>query len=273
MKKFIALMLALTLLPLAVSCGTKDDGEILGSIDDFFDRDKINDHIIDAHAGEQQLPANMDKVYSNLTTALLALEKGEITKLSLSRSAAEYIVAHNEKFDIFKSEESIQQTEAYTFSMLTLDTNTELNGILDSAIKQLKADGTLDRLIAEDIVAHIESDPTPSELPTFDGAKTYKIAVTGDLPPMDYVTADGKAAGFNVSLLSEIAEIAKVNFELVHIDTGARLTALAAETVDAVFWNISYACHVCGDYFITAPKGTLVTESYYDDFFATVLLK
>ena len=38
------------------------------------------------------------------------------------------------------------------------------------------------------------------------GEETYVVGVTGDLPPLDYVAADGTPAGFNVALMDAIAE-------------------------------------------------------------------
>ncbi|MBQ5660201.1 MAG: transporter substrate-binding domain-containing protein [Lachnospiraceae bacterium] len=62
-----------------------------------------------------------------------------------------------------------------------------------------------------ELKAYINSDPEAKDLPYFEGARTIKIGVTGDLPPMDFVAANGKAAGFNIALLTEIANRAQVN--------------------------------------------------------------
>ena len=83
--------------------------------------------------------------------------------------------------------------------MMTMDTNKEVYDILNNAIVEMKADGTLDSLIENELKAYIESDPLAKDLPHFDGARTIKIGVTGDLPPMDFVAANGKTAGFNKS--------------------------------------------------------------------------
>ena len=86
--------------------------------------------------------------------------------------------------------------------MMTMDTNKEVYAILNNAIVEMKADGTLDSLIENELKAYIESDPLAKDLPHFDGARTIKIGVTGDLPPMNFVAANGKAAGFNIALLT-----------------------------------------------------------------------
>jgi hypothetical protein len=74
-------------------------------------------------------------------------------------------------------------------------------------------------------------------MPVIDGAETIKVAVTGALPPMDYVAADGTPAGFNTALLAEISQRIGKNIELVVVDSVGRAAALASGTVDAVFWT------------------------------------
>ena len=90
---------------------------------------------------------------------------------------------------------------------------------------------------------------------------------------MDFVAANGKAAGFNIALLTEIANRANVNFELVQIETGSRAMALSSGKVDAVFWTKSVTCTVCGATGAEKIEGTLITESYFSDYAALIKLK
>ena len=287
-KKILAALLAAVLLLSLCACGqeSNDPGKGDGTNEDFSMKAGLVDNIIDFGVYDEHLQAdhaNSDipaidtseffVIYPNLTTAMLALEKGEVDMLSLSKSTADYMVAHNDKFTLMSMPLEEGKVLVNKISMLTTDTNTELYEILNSGIKQLKENGTMDRLIEEDLKAFITSDPTPSDLPTFEDAPTYKIAVTGDRPPMDFVTADGKAAGFNVALLTEIANIAQVNFEIVQVDSEARLTALASGNVDAVFWVATVDCMDCEKIIGAVPAGTLMTEDYFSEEVAFLVLK
>ncbi|MEE1199617.1 MAG: transporter substrate-binding domain-containing protein [Christensenellales bacterium] len=282
MKKIFAVLLAAAMLLSLCACAQKNDVTVkeevkesavitTGLIDNIFDFNVYLEHRKEKHNDIAMIPEYL--TYPNLSTAMLALEKGEVGMLSLSKSTADYLLARNDKFKLMDFALDEDEVVFNKISMLTTDANTEIYELLDSGIKQLKADGTLDKLIEEELKAYITSDPTPEKLPKFDGAKTYRIAITGDKPPMDFVTADGKAAGFNVALLSEIANIAQVNFEIVQIDSGARLTALATDTVDAVFWVVSANCPYCDEVIETAPEGTLITEDYFTDDVAFLTLK
>ena len=206
--------------------------------------------------------------YSNLSAALMDLENGKIIKLSVTESVANYVAAHNDKFTVSVNKENLKN-----FSMMTSESNTKVYDILNNAIKEMKTDGTLESLIENELKAYINSDPVAKDLPHFDGARTIKIGVTGDLPPMDFVAANGKAAGFNIALLTEIANRTQVNIELVQIETGARTMALSSGKVDAVFWAVAMTCPVCNINATEKVEGTLLTESYFSDYSAFIKLK
>ena len=63
------------------------------------------------------------------------------------------------------------------------------------------------------------------------------MAITGDQPPLDYMTADGQPVGFNTAILAEIRKRLQKNIELVSIESGARSVALSSGEVDMVFWT------------------------------------
>ena len=124
------------------------------------------------------------------------------------------------------------------FAFLMMEDNAALRDEFNAAIEAMKADGTLDRLVQEQIDGLIDGGEfKPVELPHFDGAETVKVAVTGALPPMDYVAADGTPAGFNTAVLAEIGQRTGKNIELVVVDSMGRAAALASGAVDAVFWT------------------------------------
>ena len=108
---------------------------------------------------------------------------------------------------------------------------------INKAINAMREDGTLKKLI-EDNITNLKGDPAPVEIAKIDGADTIKVAVTGDMPGMDCILADGTPAGFNVAFLSELSKRINKNFELVSISSDARGAALSSGQVDALFWVI-----------------------------------
>ena len=114
--------------------------------------------------------------------------------------------------------------------------NTALKKDFDEAIKAMKKDGTL-MTIEERFIKNLgEGEPEEVKFTEFKGAKSIKVAVTGDLPPIDYIAADGRATGYNTAILAEIGKRLKRNIRVISVDAGGRSAALASERADVVFW-------------------------------------
>lgn len=270
MKRVLSILLAGLMLLSLVACSKKDDNVLKLGLLETESQGGHKEHEATVHADRTDVNLkNVEYVYyNNLVSAILDLNSGKVAKIALDKSSAEYVVARNENLTFSTRDDAGYET---AFSMMTMDTNKEVYDILNNAIVEMKADGTLDSLIENELNAYFYMDPEAKELPTFENADTIYIGVTGDLPPMDFVASNGKPAGFNVALLTEIANRAKVNIELVHVETGARPVAISSGKVDAVFWTKSLTCTECNESFYEDIPGTLVTESYFSDASAAVL--
>ena len=271
MKRFLAIILAGLMLLSLAACGAKEDetSNTYARLTAYVNGEKIINHIIKEHP---EIPSNTSTKplqYDSLNSALMGLKSGKAAGLLVDNMTGKYIAAHNSEFAYSEA----KAAHKIDYLMMTMDTKKEVYDILNNAIKDMKADGTLDALIENELKAYIESDPVAKDLPHFDGAKTIKIGVTGDLPPMDFVASNGKAAGFNIALLTEIANRAQVNFELVQIETGARAISLSSGNVDAIFWTSNYVCPTCGEVWSEEVEGTIVTESYFSSEFGSITLK
>ena len=187
--------------------------------------------------------------YDTLDAMLMALKAGDIGSMEIYQSVGRYLCATNDNlrlgmsYDLSKERNAFAQEVFSTilgndFAFLILEGNAELRDQFNEAIASMKADGTLDRLVQEQIEEVIAGgEAAPITMPVTDGARTIRVAVTGSLPPMDYVAADGTPAGFNTAVLAEIASRAGFNIEMVVVDSIGRAAALASGTVDAVFWT------------------------------------
>ena len=272
MKRFLAIILAGLMLLSLAACGGKDDKVVKAGALEGSGMDSMRTEEHWAHKREENKDSSDVKIefvnYNNLSAALMDLESGKIVGVGLEECTANYTAARNDKVTVVKNTDKMTN-----FSMMTMENNKEVYDILNNAIKEMKADGTLATLIENELKAYIESDPEPKDLPHFDGSRTIKVGVTGDIPPMDFVASNGKAAGFNIALLAEIANRAQVNIEIVQIESGARAMALSSGKVDAVFWTKSATCTVCNSTATEKIDGTIVTESYYSDYTASIRLK
>ena len=114
--------------------------------------------------------------------------------------------------------------------------NTALKNDFDEAIKAMKKDGTL-MALQEKFIANVgANEPEEVQLTEFKGSTPIKVAVTGDLPPIDYIAADGRATGYNTAILAEIGKRLKRNIRIMSVEAGGRSAALASGRADVIFW-------------------------------------
>ena len=250
------------------ACAAKEEITKIGLLTLEGQNDEYNNHIAITHGNGMDGYENA--FYNNLSTALLDLKSGNIGLINSETSMAEYVVARNPEFEILGSDAEIFEVQ---YAMMTMDSSTEVYDILNKAIVDMKSDGTLVALVENELKAYLYSDPEVKELPHFDGAMTIRVGVTGDLPPMDFVATNGKAAGFNIALLAEISNRVHVNFELTQIESGSRPMALSSGKVDAVFWTKGIYCLECKELRAEDVEGTLVTENYFSDMPVMIALK
>ncbi len=187
----------------------------------------VNEHKYDA--------PNIHIYYDNLATMLLALEAGEIDVIPTIRPVAEYLIAQNPSLRI-SGVIGMSVEVGYVFGFLNDEKGKALRDKFNEALSIIKQVGRLDKLNAKYLVNPGAKVPEVVKFAQFPDGETLKVAITGDVPPMDYTAADGKAAGFNTALLAEIGKHLGCNIELVQVDTAARVPALASGRADVVFW-------------------------------------
>jgi len=270
----------------------------------------------DAPAAEKQIGKVV--YFDNLNEMVLGLQNGTVDMIEVNQSVAKYLVAHNPELEAMQEFDMDKEQTVFVmrmmnsklgsyFSFLTRSDNQALADEFNVAINAMKEDGTLEKLVKEQIDGAVEGEPEAVEIPEIAGSEKIKVAVTGSLPPMDYVSADGKAAGFNTAVLAEISKRIGKNIEIVVLDSSmARAMALASGVVDVVFWTrtngqlgqsiipdgsgpkfldqltdeekaafkeLEKTAPVYDFLYVDIPEGTISTESYYTDVIVPVSLK
>ena len=271
---------------------------------------------------DEWTPPAFETVYfDSLDAMLMALNVGDIDAMIAHESTARYLMNSNPNLIMPVDYTAVKDGSAFAkavlngflsndFAFMFMEDGAALRDEFSAAISGMKEDGTLDAL-AETYIDGVNagSEPETIEMPVIDGAETVKVAVTGSLPPMDYVAPDGTPAGFNTAVLAEISARTNKNIELVQVDSIGRAAALASKTVDAVFWTRTSSASnqwagmsaeermAHGDDLveemsaeekttlakifelidyeaygkIDMPEGTIITEPYYSDVFVPVL--
>ena len=184
--------------------------------------------------------------YDSLNALLMALQSGEVNGIRVPYYTCKYLCSVNDGLKMkpnYHPENATKATEwvlsriSEGYSFMMKEENTALRDAFDAQISAMKEDGTLQKLIDEHIIkASDGGEPVAIAFEKFEG-DPIRIAVTGSLPPMDYVAADGTFAGFNTAVLAEIGKRLQKNIELVQVDSIGRALALSEGMVDVVFWT------------------------------------
>ena len=198
------------------------------------------------------------KFYSNFATMLMAMNAGEIDEFSVCQPVGEYIINVNPEFVVSCAARITGASFVFGFRE---GEGEAVRDKFNAALAEMRKDGTLDALRQKYCSTPGKDTADSVKMEKFPDAETVRIAVTGDTPPLDFVAADGEAAGFNTAILSEIGRRAKLNIKLVYVETAARTTALMSGRADAVFWYQMYKGVKDQP---DAADGVIFSEPYYD---------
>ncbi len=169
----------------------------------------------------------------SITGCLAMLKSDRAGFMAASDFTANYIVARNPEL------KSVITADEIGFAMVLRNSDTGLRDSINSAIAKLKASGKTDELYnkwVKELPAGQE--PAMVKIEKTSDTETVYVGVAGDAPPLDYMGADGKPAGYNIALLAEISKLIGKNIEVVSLDSQARYAALESKKIDVFFWMI-----------------------------------
>ena len=264
MKKFVSIILAFVIalslcLPVCAEGGEVQKYGNIGRLSKLnISEDELNEVLKDIMVNSI---CNRYVFYNTMTDMLMALNRGDIVVLETDQNTVRYIASRNEGIT---DRPPYLNPNTLMFSLLLREEDAELRDQLSDAIAGMKEDGTIEELrqrYIEDVITG--DDPEAVTPQVFPGARTIKVAVTGDRPPMDYVSAGGDPLGFNTALIAEIAKRLEINIEFKPVDCGARGISLASGECDIVFWmEIGDFENWEGAGLEDQPQYTIVTEPY-----------
>ena len=194
---------------------------------DWMEEDGLHDYLVELVKTRRAI-----HFYDSLMSMQMALISEQLDEIVLPEAVAVYLLANNSKFDVDFSLNMMPSTISFGFK----EGNDSLCKEFNEAIAAMKKDGTLARLERDYIKDAGAEEPEPVEFQEFEGAETIKAAVTGDMPPIDFIGAAGMPAGYNTAILAEIGRRLKKNVQLISVEAGGRTAALASDRADVVFW-------------------------------------
>lgn len=243
MKRVILLLLVLLMaMTSLVVAEAADEGMTIVSYTNFMqplpDEGKVGE------AANEFIEGISDIYYPNMTEllevqslneALQMLESGRADVFFTFYDTALYIAAQDDRYDVVKCDDL-----AEALHLVASDQNAALIEKVNTALAELNGRNALDALWNENVQDVLSGEAMATyQMPAIEGADTYRVGVSGDCPPIDYVSADGVPRGYNIALLVALSEQMQVNFELVPMESGARMVALESGRIDLFFWQIA----------------------------------
>ncbi|MBQ7593131.1 MAG: transporter substrate-binding domain-containing protein [Synergistaceae bacterium] len=221
------------------------------------------------------------RFYDTLTQMQLALNSGEIDEMILPDFVADYLLKINYNYSRCCISSSGKMGLCFGFMKENAALRDKWNEALSSMLNDYSLIG-----LAYKYVKNIPEDESYDEIyginrkqlnkekrikfEHFKDAPTVKVAVTGDLPPVDFIGEDGLPAGYSVAVLAEIGRRLHVNISIINVNAGARTAALVSGRADIVFWyEINKSLSVQPD----VPDEVILSMPYlnWDKFFHVTL--
>ncbi len=211
------------------------------------------------------------KFYDSLMLMQMALNAGEIDEMILPDFVAEYLIKINKEYSpccISDSgpmslcfgflKENFQLRDKWNTALISMRDDFTLAGFSQKYIKDFPKDTSYDYIDGKNNKDK-QKKSNKIKFERFKDAPTVRVAVTGDLPPVDFVAEDGMAAGYSTAVLAEIGKRLRVNIQLVCVNAAARSAALVSGRVDVVFWyEVNKSLEIQPD----VNEGIILSEPY-----------
>ncbi len=164
--------------------------------------------------------------YNKAADAISSLKNGKIDCVIIDEQPAKAFVKKNSDLSILEEEFIIED-----YAICISKQNPELTRDINEALKELKANGTLDK-----IINHYISDEedgfkyvSPEGLDHSNG--TIVMATNATFPPYEYYE-EGEIVGIDADLMQAIADILNKELTIIDIDFDAIITAVQGGKAD-----------------------------------------
>ena len=221
------------------------------------------------------------KFYDSLVQMQMAMNRGEISEMILPEFVADYMLRVSKSYEkscvsssgkmglcFGFTKENRALADLWNNALTYLRDNRKLAELERKYVKEFpKKDDQYDYVYGIDERKKKQKQQKENRITfeKFPGASIIRVAVTGDLPPVDYISEEGLPAGYSVAVLSEIGKLLKVNIFTVNVTAGARTSALVSGRADVVFW---YEVNTKSTFQPDVPDDVILSEPYleWDEF-------
>ena len=210
------------------------------------------------------------RFYDSLVQMQMALSRGDIDEMILPDFVAEYLLKTSTNYTPCCVSNSAPMTLCFGFmkdrsnlrerwnsALRSMRNDFTLSGFFQKYVKNFPPDETYDAIYGINPKKRRKEYRITFE--NFPDAPTVNVAVTGDLPPVDFVDESGLPAGYSTAVLAEIGRRLKLNIRIIQVDTASRTAAIVSGKADVVFW---YEVSKMTDKYLDVPDDVILSEPY-----------
>jgi polar amino acid transport system substrate-binding protein len=230
-QNFLIKLLNLTVasvLMLSLLSGCTPKTLTLSTLDDLSDK-RIGVYvgtIYDKFATER-FPSATIMQYNGQADLVLAIKTEKIDAAITNLAAARNMIAANPEIGIL-TDKVLNFSVGFGFNK----GNPQLRQRFNDFLAGIRQDGSLDAMYKK----WFEGDANQVQIPKFEGNPSGEKLVVGvavgDMPSVGYV--DGQYVGFDIELLQTFAQSENINLEIVSMEFGSLVAALASGKVDII---------------------------------------
>ena len=175
-----------------------------------------------------KFPSATFKYYASAQEACAAVKRGESDAAAYDQPILKNIAAKNGGLVVLPDMITVDD---YGFAVAP--DNQELKTTIDQVVAQLKTDGTYDQLLKAWLPDKgAPAGTAPLELTGPNGVLRFGTAAITE--PFSFLDANGKIVGFDIDLATHVAQKLGKQIQVVNMDFGQLLTAVASGQVDMV---------------------------------------
>ncbi|MEG1441670.1 MAG: transporter substrate-binding domain-containing protein, partial [Oscillospiraceae bacterium] len=175
----------------------------------------------DLYVSEKMQDAKVSR-FKKALDAVMDLKNGSLDAVVIDDQVAKNIVASNKGVKILPD---ILTQEEYAIAVSK--ENSELKGQINTALKELYADGTIDKIHKAYVTGDAASlaEFAAKEAPK--GEKKLKMATNAEFPPFEFRDDKNEITGYDVEIAKEIARKLNMGLEVEDMALDSLFAALA----------------------------------------------
>lgn len=250
MKKVISVLCAVLLMVGLASCGNNPAPNTVFTIDDLPGK-SIGVQLGttgDTFASDYEKKGSTIERYNKGADAILALKQGQIDCVIIDEEPAKVFVAENDDLKILEEPFALED-----YAIAVAKENKQLVNDINAALAEIKADGTLQKIIDNYVGDNAGNSPYESPADVDRSKGTLTMATNAEFPPYEYYS-EQEIVGFDVDMAQAICDrlgyelkINNMNFDSVVLsvqtgqcDIGVAGLTVTDERLEEVSFTDSY---------------------------------